>query len=196
MVQQLFSADSTFQFRNNQTLSFLKEGLYLIQSDTTSAEGVAFRIVNSSYPKITRVNDLAGPVVYITTQDEFNTLVRSPGDKSTFDRLILSITGNSDRARRFIRNYFQNIESANHLFTSFKEGWKTDRGLIYTVFGPPDTVTFGNNIESWHYNASNAQYTFVKAGSVFDPNNYVLIRDSKYADTWYSTIDQWRKGRL
>ena len=40
------------------------------------------------------------------------------------------------------------------------------------------------------------RFDFARSGSLFDPDNYVLIRDKKYEDTWYEVIDLWRNARF
>jgi hypothetical protein len=110
----------------------------------------------------------------------------------------LSITGTPERARIFMRNYFRRVEQANVLFSSYKEGWKTDRGIIYIIFGPPEEVFLVGNREVWEYNNVyyKGRFTFVKSPTIFDPENFVLIRDKNYSDNWYSMIDLWRKARF
>jgi hypothetical protein len=97
-----------------------------------------------------------------------------------------------------MRSYFKRVELANQFFTSYKEGWKTDRGMIYIVFGLPDEVFKFNDREVWTYNADEykATFNFSKSSSVFDPDNYVLIREKKYQQTWYEVIDLWRNARF
>jgi hypothetical protein len=97
-----------------------------------------------------------------------------------------------------MKNYFKRVELANLYFTSYKEGWKTDRGMVYIVFGMPDEVFKFNDREVWNYNLTKQKlnFSFVKSSSVFDPENYVLLRDSKYQQNWYETIDLWRGSRF
>ncbi len=95
-----------------------------------------------------------------------------------------------------MRSYFKRVESANLYFTSFKEGWKTDRGMIFIVFGAPDEVTFSGQQEKWSYKSPRQVFIFTKAGSVYSPEHSVLIRDAQYTENWYQTIDLWRKSRF
>src|SRR5690606_16033435 len=104
-------------------------GLYLLQTDTTVAEGLAFR-VDGDYPRYRRVENLADPLIYICTKQEFSRIKQARGDKRAFDRVILSITKDAERAKTLMRNYFRRVEQANTYFSSYKEGWKTDRGMI------------------------------------------------------------------
>ena len=41
----------------------------------------------------------------------------------------------TQKAKSLIAIYYNRIQNANLHFTTFKEGWKTDRGMIYVVFG-------------------------------------------------------------
>ncbi len=189
-------ADSTFTIKSGSSIVFKKEGLYLVQEDTTAAEGFTFRASSQSYPKYTRMEDLTAPMVFITTNEEYDQLVAARDEKAKFDKIILDITGDKDRAKNFIRSYFRRIELANQYFTSYKEGWKTDRGMVYLVFGVPTEVSRNEGNEIWYYKNFQTRFTFVKSGSVYDPDTYVLLRDKRYAETWYNTIDLWRKSRF
>ena len=131
-------------------------------------------------------------------QLEFDKVKAAKGDKKAFDRVILNITGNTERARNFMRNYFKRVEWANQFFTSYKEGWKTDRGMIFIIFGVPDEVYRFADREVWRYKNEEfkANFTFVKSSTIFDPDNYVLVRDKGVRETWYSVIDLWRNARF
>lgn len=196
-VSPTLQTDSLFRIHTNSTLTPSGPGLYLIQEDTSSTHGLAFRI-QEDYPKFSRIENLAGPLVYICTRQEHDRLTQSKGEKKVFDRVVLSITNDTDRARKLIRNYFRRVELANQYFTSYKEGWKTDRGMIYIIFGLPEEVYKFRDREVWSYRNENFKITFdfAKAGSVFDPENYVLIRANRYKDTWYEVIDLWRNARF
>lgn len=196
-VSKGMKVDSTFNVQPGSPVNFSKKGLYLLQKDTMAIEGLTVR-AEDDYPKFARVASLAGPMVYICTKQEFDRLSNSKIDKKQFDKVILSITNDTDRARKLIRNYFRRVELANLYFTSYKEGWKTDRGMIYIVFGVPDQVYKFQDREVWHYDADmfKVNFTFLKSPTLFDPDNYVLLRDKKYQQTWYEVIDLWRNARF
>ncbi len=188
--------DSTFTIDNGATISLDKEGLYLFQSDTSSAEGFAFRVSAGTFPRYSRIEDLTEPLVFICTKDEFDKLLAANGDKVEFDKTILGITRDKDRARRFMKSYYNQVELANHYFTSYKEGWKTDMGMIFIIFGLPDEVRKTGQNEIWYYKNTRTKFVFVKKGSVYDPDYWVLMRDDRFSEVWYNTIDLWRKSRF
>jgi GWxTD domain-containing protein len=188
--------DSTFQVSPGASLLLSRTGLYLFQKDTNSAEGFAVRVVNKVYPRFSKIEDLIKPLIFICTQDEYAELLNSKGDKPKFDKVILDITKDKDRASNFMKGYFRRVELANQYFISYKEGWKTDRGMIYLIFGVPDEVSVNDGNETWYYKNSKSRFTFVKSGSVYDPENHVLLRDERFMEPWFSTIDLWRKSRF
>lgn len=196
-VSKTIEPDSTFTLPFDAPIQLGKKGLYLAQQDTASAEGLAFR-VEEDYPKLGKIESLAGPLIYICTNQEREKLNLAGSDKKKFDQVILSVTGNADRARNFMRSYFKRVELANEYFTSYKEGWKTDRGMIYIIFGLADEVYLFEDREVWEYRSGNnkIRFQFVKSPTLFDPENFVLIRDKKFTDNWYETIDLWRKARF
>ncbi len=188
--------DSSFRVSPGSTITPKKPGLYLFQKDTNAAEGFAFRGVNDTYPKFSKISDLIEPMIFVTTQDEYAQLMKADGDKAKFDKVVLDITNDKDRAKTFIRNYFKRVELANLYFSSFKAGWKTDRGMIYLVFGLPDEVSVNDGSEVWYYKAIKTRFSFVKSGSVYDPENYVLLRDKRFMETWFGQVDLLRKSRF
>jgi GWxTD domain-containing protein len=196
-VQKGMKVDSTFTINGNDTFSIAKTGLYLIQKDTMASEGIAFR-AEMDYPRYSKLKNLAAPLVYICTNQEFEKIKAANGDKKQFDKVILSITKDTERAKKLIRSYFKRIEYANEFFTSYKEGWKTDRGMIYIIFGPPNSVYRFTDREVWSYKNSDFEVTFdfTRSPSIFDPHNYVLIRNKKYTEVWYEIIDLWRNARF
>jgi len=187
--------DSTFTIQSGEKVTFKNEGLYLVQEDTLATEGFSFRVVKESFPKFTKIGDLAAPQIFVCTKEEHDQLLAAKDDKPTFDKVILDITKDKDRAKNFMRSYFRRVELANTYFSSYKEGWKTDRGMVYLIFGLPDEVSKTGQKEIWYYKANRARFTFVKAGSVYDPEQYTLVRDNNFMEVWFSTIDLWRKSR-
>ena len=189
--------DSTFRVSVGQEVRFSENGMYLIQQDTGAVQGLAFR-VHDDYPKYGKLENLIDPLVYICTRQEFDRLNESRGEKRQFDRMILTITGDAERAKIFMRNYFRRVEEANEFFSSYKEGWKTDRGMIYIVFGNPEEVFQFEDREVWNYDNGNFKinFSFIRSPTLFDPDNFVLIRQRKYLTTWYEVIDLWRNSRF
>lgn len=189
--------DSVFMTTPGSSIGpFSKQGLYLAQQDTLSSQGFAFMIRKSPYPRYNTLAELKGPLLFVTTKEENDQLGAAGEDKVKFDKVILGITGDKDRAKTFMKNYFKRVEYANYFFTSFKEGWKTDRGMVFIIFGSPEEVAFNGQQETWQYRSVGLRFVFNKAGSVYGPDHYVLVRDKDYAETWYSTVDLWRKSRF
>ncbi len=188
--------DSLFQLASGAAFIPTQYGLYLFQQDTTAEDGFSVRAMPEAYPKFSKLEDLVGPLIFVTTHEEYAQLQKVNGDKIAFDKIILSITRDKERAKTFMRSYFQRIETANRYFSSYKEGWKTDRGMIYTIFGAPDELGKNQGNEVWTYKNFNVRFTFVKSGSVYDADNYILLRDKRFNEVWYSTIDLWRKSRF
>ena len=195
MVAKNIKPDSSFQVANYFITK--SNGLYLIQKDSTSKESVSIR-VEDDYPKFRKLTSLTAPFAYVTTKAEFNKIAISTSDKRSFDRSILAITGDAERAKFFMRNYFKRVELANLYFTGYKEGWKTDRGMIFTIFGLPDGVYKTQTSEIWEYRTQGdkVSFTFVKTPTLFDPDNYVLIRKNKLEPIWLEAVDLNRNARF
>ena len=85
------------------------------------------------------------------------------------------------------------MKQANHLFTDFKAGWKTDRGMMYIVFGRPDEVYRTNSLEEWYYDTGEA-FEFSVISSFFAQRTYTLRRSNSLEDLWFNRIAAIRRG--
>ncbi len=63
--------------------------------------------------------------------------------------------------------YYKRVSYANENFDGWKDGWETDRGMVYILFGPPDQVERTNPsmanstlYQIWTYNRINKQFIF------------------------------------
>lgn len=195
-VDRFMFADSTFTVSSGDKLTFRTKGLYLAQEDTASNQGFAFITRNSSYPRLSRIEDIPDPLIFVSAREEHDELLAAGNDKTKVDKVILDITHDKDRAKNFMRSYFRKVELSDLYFSSYKEGWKTDRGMMYLIFGLPDEVSRTGPNEVWYYKNYKERFTFVRSGSVYDPGNVTLVRSSKFAELWYSTVDLWRKSQF
>jgi len=191
--------DSIFNWQANTSIHFEKHGLYLFQTDTSTAIGRGLRVESKYYPKLASLKQLVEPLIYITTNDEYDNL-KGIEEKKDFDKFWLDLSESADRAKKIIREYYNRVEISNRFFTSFKQGWKTDMGMIYIIYGPPDEVIKTSQGENWVY-LSNArfpkiEFEFIKANTIFSSSHYVLIRNKDYDNIWFRAVDLWRKGRF
>ncbi len=193
--------DSTFTIRSRgDTLNLSKKGLYFAQYDTTGVNGLAFRVEGKYFPRSASYDELIASLTYFTTRSEMDKLTSAKNQKLAFDKYWIEITKSADRAKRIIREYYLRIKLANELFTSYKQGWKTDKGMIFVIYGPPDEVLKDGDREEWIYARTNQlpriNFTFAKSRSIFTNDHYVLLRKKSYQQIWYKAIDLWRKGQM
>lgn len=195
------NVDSTLTITTNQPFVLPKEGLYYFVEDTTDASGIGLVVADKRFPKLTRPEKLIKPVLYMSTSSEISELNQAQDTKKAFDRYWLSMmSGNEEVARKTIKAYFDRVEEANRLFTTYKEGWKTDKGMIYIVLGAPDRVQRNREREVWVYNrranVSEVNFTFTKKPNQFVDDHYELVRYIEYQPIWYPIVEAWRTGAI
>lgn len=177
-----------------------EEGYYFFQSDTTASTGLLLKAAHESFPKVKDWEEMVQMVTYISTRKEHEALLLAEDKKKALDEYWIALTRNPEIAKELIRNYFRMVEFANILFTDFKEGWKTDRGMVYIVMGPPQEVNFYLDREVWSYGgmdeSSKIRFTFARAKTLLSPHFYTLNRSRAYQPVWFKNISQWRSGRM
>jgi GWxTD domain-containing protein len=91
-------------------------------------------------------------------------------------------------SNELMEEYYRRVAYADKNFASFSEGWKTDRGMVFIRFGPPQ------NIERHPFDADSKPY---EIWYYYDQNReFIFIDDSGFGDyrLRYPERDLW--GRI
>lgn len=199
-VPKEVAVENRGDFLANIPKALKDEGYYFFQSDSTAQTGILLRTVHDAFPKVKDWDEMVDMVTYISTKKEHETLLLAQDKKKALDAYWYNLTRNEEVAKDLIRNYFKMVEFANILFTDFKEGWKTDRGMVFVVMGPPQEVNFYEDREVWSYagidDASKIRFTFMRVKTILSPQFYTLNRSRAYQPIWFKNISQWRSGRM
>ncbi|MDZ7740910.1 MAG: GWxTD domain-containing protein [Bacteroidota bacterium] len=193
--------DSIFsvELKNGRSGQFRidRPGFYHVLADTSQRQGITVFLFPKGFPEISTAAQMLEPLRYITSQKEFDVLKEEQNTKRAVERFWLKLKGDEVRALNAIRSYYSAAEKANIYFSSYLEGWKTDRGLIYMIYGPPHKVNRGNGFETWLYGQANSvnsvEFTFVQVINPFTDNDYQLIKSPKYKSSWYYAVDNVRR---
>ena len=187
------------------TLPPLEDGVYRLRvRDSTSSGPQAERLIavrRGDYPRTTRLGDLLGPLAYLATPSEAAALsaARAPAaQRRVFDRFWGRHLRDRRDAAATVRTYYERVEEANRRFIERAEGWATDRGMIYIVFGAPDRVLRTPEGETWEYQGGRTPpFAFRRIDDEADGlgPTFVLLRDEGYAPVWAQAQRLWRTGR-
>ena len=157
---------------------------------------VIFRYYDD-FPEITEAVNMINPLIYITTKNEFDKIYMAKDKKTEIDNFWMDIAGNPDRARELIKEYYTRVMEANLMFSSYMEGWMTDRGMIYIVFGKPNVVYKNTDYETWIYGSAQSSrsiaFSFYRLTNPFADNDFGLSRNSNYKNSWYIAVEMWRR---
>ncbi len=198
-----YKPDSVFSLylkHEKLEIALPQNGFYHLKTNNETKEGVTFFVYESSFPKIKNTEQMIMATRFIMAKKEFDNCIMASDKKAAIDKFWLDIAGSNERAKELIKKYYGRVQEANKLFTSFQEGWKTDRGMIYIVFGAPNKVTKRKNGEVWTYgeigNPNSIVFPFVKVINPFTDNDYFLERNEMFKAPWYQAVDMWRQGRI
>lgn len=192
--------DSAWEEKSGTAMAFAKYGMYFVQSDTSEKNGITFYNWGDKFPEFKSPVSMLQPLRYLSSNKEFKKYEEYGNKKMAVDEFWLKSAGNPDRARELIRVYYNRAVFANLYFSSFTEGWKTDRGMIYIIFGSPKRIYKTKDTEKWVYGDNpdllSITFTFAKIDNKYSENDYLLIRKEVYKTSWYQAVDTWRNGRI
>lgn len=182
-------------------LQLTPAGLYVITTDTASRRGLAVLRTENDFPELTKPMDVLRPLRYLVSQWDYDKMA-AKGDikKEVDDFWLKAASNNNTRAREVLKNYYGGVRLANDLFTTTREGWKTDRGMILIIFGQPLSVFRGDNTETWLYSTSGnnpaTNYVFERKPDGIAGYDYFLRRNDLLKPAWYDMVENWRNARL
>jgi GWxTD domain-containing protein len=191
--------DSIFFIENNGYITPTMGKTYLVKADTQLQGGKIITNFNKNFPEIKTPYQMLLPIRYLTNKTEFDNYLHYKNKKQAIDDFWLNCGKNKYTAAEMIKVYYNRVVLANIMFSTFKPGWQTDRGMIYIIFGPPKYVYKSQNSEKWIYSLSgNAplQFVFRKYKNPYCENEFVLNRLLDYKPVWYQAVQTWRSGKI
>jgi len=91
----------------------------------------------------------------------------------------------SDDMNQYLRDYMRRVKESNIKYKALsKEGWQSDRGRVYLIYGQPDEIDrYPNQTETrpyeiWKYNSIEGGVQFV-FGDVTGFSDYILLHSTK-----------------
>jgi len=176
------------------------KGSVFLSADPDGKQGVLLSATSPFFPEIRGMDQLTGPLRYITSKAEFDGFAKSSFAKPLIDEFWIECAGSRDRARELIRTYYSRVEESNRFFSTHTEGWRTDRGMIHIIFGNPSKIRRTSGEETWIYgeegNPASLTFVFRKISSPLSDNLFVMQRDLQYRQVWEQMVTAWRQGRV
>ena len=194
------------------------EGLYRVEVQTIRTTNAAsaeqpllyrrrdFAVRSASFPQITTLDEMVEALVYVARRQELDHIraaETTEEKKRRFDAFWGALIPEASRAANLLKLYYSRVEEANLLYTTYKEGWKTDRGMVYILFGSPLYVDTQLEYEVWRYSYDEydniGSFAFTRrrlyaSGGLFEA--YLLNRDPSYEAGWRRALRRWRRGEV
>jgi len=117
------------------------------------------------------VNDMIGPLLYVTDGDDWKKLNNASDEER--DSVFQAFWAKRDPSpgspeNELFNEFYKRVDLTNRNFGySRKNGWKTDRGRVFIVFGAPDRVERGTpsrytqgDYEVWYYDDLREKFVF------------------------------------
>lgn len=154
-------------------------------------------VFGKNYPDLT-LRDSIEAMVYLLTRSEYRFL------KKVNKKSYLSFVWNGfdEESQMGLKElYFRRVYEANLYFPETKEGWRTEKGMIYIIFGKPSVIVIYEGYEDWFYertqlNDRPVYFRFKVLNKKYGQIEYVLERKPEYYEYWNDAIDAWRHGLI
>jgi len=135
----------------------------------------AFHLFSIHYPDlpltITSLDNAADEMLYVANSGTIDSIKSAPNaliKEKRFLSFWQKYSPNpSSKTNAIMDEYYSRVAYANEHFTHYFKGWKSDMGMIYILFGPPNSVdrhpfeVDSKPYEVWDYYQRNHQFVFV-----------------------------------
>lgn len=191
--EYIVKSDVGFHFMQSEPFSLTEEGIF-----STNVEKDGFRIFRfyDGFPKVSSALIMRESLRYISTNEEYEQLKLLP-PKAAVDKFWINLTGSPERALNQLKRYYGRVEAANEYFSKSGEGWMSDRGMIYIVFGSPGVVYRNAEVEEWTYgepgSAQSVRFYFHPFVNSIGIEDYKLVRLDEYRRPWQMAVSNWRR---
>jgi GWxTD domain-containing protein len=159
----------------------------------TSVSRSCFIQLKGLPPSIVNIDKAVDQLKYIATEDEISYIKGAPAPDEE-QRRFLEFWAKRDPDPSTVENelmdeYYSRVEYADKNFSNFGEGWRSDRGMVYIMFGRPE------NIDRYPFNANNKPYEIWYYYAL--NRQFIFVDDTGFGDyrLHYPTTDLWGRMR-
>jgi GWxTD domain-containing protein len=144
-----------------------------ISNQYTSSVTSSFVYVNYDFPaNLNNIDLLISQLQYIANDKEMDN-IKSGKDDAEKRKRFLEFWKSKDpvpnsKKNRVMIEYYKRLNYANkHFSTSYTEGWRSDMGMVFIIFGMPSSVDKhpfemdSKPYEIWDYYDTNREFVFV-----------------------------------
>lgn len=173
----------------NSSKRFFVYNPNIVDSDTSF--GTLKPVLSSTFGTMSEeeLDDIFAKSKYIASSAEIDKFNKLKGEESKreflFDFWKARDNNPSTTENEYFYDYLKRIELSNQRFNSMqKQGWKTDRGRVFIIYGEPSEIErYPNQIESrpyeiWYYNEIEGGIYFIFA-DLTGFSEYTLVHSTK-----------------
>jgi GWxTD domain-containing protein len=175
-------------------------GMYFIRVTEELEEGLTLHNFGGSFPEVRTPDEMMEPLFYLSTLAEYRDLRTESNRKLAVDNFWLKMGNSVEKSRELIRIYYNRVVYSNLYFTSIKEGWKTDQGMIFILFGPPSRIQMTGNGEMWYYfprkRGKMVEFRFARQPDVFLNQHLVWMKTTDSQLYWNHAVRSWKNGKV
>jgi len=179
----------------SQVMQLPREGAYKIHASKNQLTGKLITQFYANYPKLKNNAQKVFALRYLNPKKEFYSMLQDE-PLHTIQEFWFFEGRAKDRSLTMMNTYYSRVLRSNELFSSYKEGWKTDRGMIFMVYGPPDHIYNEADREVWEYGSEAAyndlKFEFLISNSPLNSQDYILLRNEDFKTSWYAVVENWR----
>jgi GWxTD domain-containing protein len=198
-----YKPDSSFAMlvsSNQFELTMPQSGFYHVKPSPKNYDGLTLYTYDETFPGVSNIEEMIYCTRYIMNKQEFENSKNAEDKKAAIDNFWKEIGGSNERAKQLLKRYYGRVKEANKYYTGYTQGWKTDRGMIFIVFGKPTNIYTNLKNEIWVYgtepNPNSTRFTFNRTDNPFTENDFILERTQFFKDSWYAAVDFWRQGNV
>lgn len=120
---------------------------------------------------ITDINKAVDQMIYIASPEELDKINAGETEekklKLFFEYWKSKDPSPSNDENEMFTEYYKRVKFTNENFSNYREGWKSDRGMVFIILGPPNNIDrhpfeyYSKPYEVWEYYNLNRSFVFI-----------------------------------
>lgn len=188
--------DSIFKYNFGDTVVFDLPGFYALGATPKNEKFGIVVTENKTFPMVTTLDAMKEPIRFVATDKEYAIIDSAQNLKQGIDVFWLGLSKDEKSAKEQVRVFYNRVALANTFFSYTMEGWKTDRGMVFIMLGPPSIVNITPTSEEWTYGSEQSGTVFTFDNFSGLKNDFSLLRSNTYTSVWQQVTTTWRSGKI
>jgi GWxTD domain-containing protein len=156
-----------------------------------------FLVADKGFPEPETAAEQLAAMQYLISAVDYRSMRTCPQLSECITKYWLNNCKTTAIGQQQLQRFNERVMWANVLYSDYRNGWQTDRGAVFLLFGEPDMIRLLPDVEYWYYEKAplyegeSIEFCFRRQTQHFYPQLFSCERRLGYQNYWMEAALQW-----